>query len=947
MDELQKLYGYLNENHSDLLGGMDEKAFTDKFSNTDKLGKLHGFLSESIPDFIADMRQDQFVSKFGVKESKPNPVFNLPNKISPDLKTSSPSVEFEGEVPEEVKNPPKKKEDEKPDYQMEVSIPGMPYTAVHWGQARKLKKKRLEEQKEEERQERLSLGEEALATELYERQGDWSLTGEELAARRRAENPDPDYKYEQDRASKRTTWIEKMSEEGLNLGELPEQNTMAEYKMRIGDIQENIDRLVLAKDYLENTIKEEGKGELFESYKADIAKMYELQGMFNRLSPEDKSMNAIIQEAQILEEQIEAVEAENPEFRELALVNQGIGNNVGRAQEILASDNFRVVQRALKNKKALQAVKDKTGYGLFGSDTGTEFGMKIAAKLLGNIGAAMDSAENAGAVRTAAQATGIPFLDQVTGKVADAFNFLNGKDEKYNAWDIAEDFLIDLDKNLELVAPTSSNLTRGPITKTADWTAKNGKEYQVDLDAKGNIRAIRDEKGMIADVDPSQISDEELEELDAKANRLHFNTSAFLYQGAKTIADFGIQIALTKGLAGKLAPTFGANAAGSISTTAVAGGMMYESLYEEGLEMFDGDKDKALQFATTAAAGIGASANLFGLESKLTGFGKGWMDDVIKSTKRSARFRDMTGLSAFERGWLKTKAVNTQGFGETFEETLLEPLIQGAVGLMVGNTPDLDFDGDDYREWLTTGITSFAVGLLGGLGNVDGEIQERESELISQAYLMATEDVDNFATILRNKLSNGEMGVKFDSDAAMEKFITAQTARVAILKAQLDAAGSEPAMREELAPLLLKRQHLNAALSAAQDPNTGNEQKAQGYELALQNNATEINKITKKYADQSKENEEQQASEVPDVQGQPAQQQAEVQAEAGVTQQEDTNQEAPQVSLFLEPAALEGKRVHIPAIVDGQLTTQEADATEADQIYRANMDKVQALKNCR
>lgn len=866
------------------------------------------------------------------------------------------------DVPEGLEDLPTfedQEEEEKPS--LELVSPMNPYMPFNYKEAReKFNYRKLRntvaEQRAAEKQADL-----VLEQIRMERQGNYDITEEELAARRRAENPDPNYEYEQKRAKKRKGLIERIfGSELVSKDNDTEQATVEEWKLRMGDIQEGVDKLNLGKDALERRIRKDGRGQIFDEYleyEQDLQRLNSEYRQLRKIDPESARIQEIYEEAVEIQKKKEELVGKEPRLEEYDGMNRAIHNHKTRAQSILFSDEFESVRNTRKFAQEIQQLKDETGTSPFETAIGGPlqgFFTKTGIRLLGAVGATMDILENQ------------PEIIGVPKPVAEAARKLGYfGDENYGWWDMTEDFLMDLDEGFEKFAPVNSALKRDFITKTGTWKDAEGNEYQVDLNDEGEIQAIRNEDGtMNYDIKPQDIPDDDLEKVIEGADEMQWNVGAGLYQGMQVVTDLLLQIAILKGLGGGLTKVLPSKMAGMTANTVAGAGLMLEPLYQEGVEMFDGDKRKAAQYATTAAGLIGAAGNLFGLETKLAGFGGGWADDLIgafKRTKGAKNFKGLQGLTPKQAALLTARALGKESLGEAAEESVLEPMIQSAVAGALGENPE-PWGMDEYREFVGTAVLSGISGLFGAFGTVGPELAMRNNELYQEAALLAMEDLTNFSSQLRNQIDNGVLKTKFKTDKQKEDFIQGHLNILKVMDAQLKAhdVGDDVELKKKLMPTLLERQQLAVELKQAQDPETGSDEARERVKEKIEKNRERVKQIKSEHAKEKKrpKTKEPEASEVFNVQSQPTDTAAETQAAQGDTQrsgesegQGQEGQEATQVAeeLFVPYDQLPNRTKVTLKNKDpqtGEVSETTLTAKAAHRLLRKSMDEIELLKQC-
>jgi len=142
------------------------------------------------------------------------------------------------------------------------------------------------------------------------------------------------------------------------------------------------------------------------------------------------------------------------------------------------------------------------------------------------------------------------------------------------------------------------------------------------------------------------------------------------------------------------------------------------------------DKEKASAYALKVSTLIGISSNLFGLEARMIG-GKGFLDTILKSTPKGKMSPVMRAMG-----------ITKEGVGELIEESVIEPLIDSAVRIQMGQ-PGKKWDKDEFVE---TAIISFATGAI--MGGATGDVR-------NSALHAATQNVDGYEKELRSQAEQG------------------------------------------------------------------------------------------------------------------------------------------------------------------------------------------------
>lgn len=431
-------------------------------------------------------------------------------------------------------------------------------------------------------------------------------------------------------------------------------------------------------------------------------------------------------------------------------------NQFESAKSMLKEERFQTVADYLDIKESAQDYTDeKSREGLPGFDEvsiasglwarakryGPDIAKRAAGKMLASIGA----------------------IDEVIE------NRLFG-DAKYNWIDAWQDYMRGFEKDAQVIAPTPSNFSRPLITNTAKWKPDD-RTFDVDFDKAGNIQSIRDEAGYVM---KSILSEEQKAEISALPREKQSNWATLPYKTAEIMADLGTLMLTTKGVGGGLKSIgMGAKAAGYVATPMAVAGQMMNPLYEQGLEMFDGDKDKASQFAAIAAPGIGMISSLIGSEAIIAGGGKSLLGRVMgmKGTLRNA----YTGLTPGQAATRYIGGVLREGASEAFEETILEELVTSGTAAFLGKEFEMP-DMDEMKETaILSAITGSAFASVTELGNKD----------MKYASLLTGMDMgDKFISHLEKAVESGLIPVEEGQES---KFVANERARLTELKSELDA----------------------------------------------------------------------------------------------------------------------------------------------------------------
>lgn len=456
------------------------------------------------------------------------------------------------------------------------------------------------------------------------------------------------------------------------------QKTLTEYETQMGNIQADINDLSGAIPYAkglvekkygekvwEETQKRRDKIELLTYTYKSIEKLYdpkdsseENKSNYNSLVEVQSSINALTEEDNEL--------MSDPLMQEYGQMADLYERNYEKAKGLLKQDNYKLVDDLIshydkmKKEAEIQSLVPVTPLTIH--ERMGRYGLQILSKSIAKVGASVGA--------------GLDIVENLTTG-----------DDKYTLWDeIANDFLMDFEQDVERTYPTPTKWARPLSSSTVKL---NGFEYDI---KNGEIQAKRLSNGMVSD---APITEEEKKEVLATGPVSQRNWSGLPYKAAELGVDLGIQILITKGVGGTLG---GSKLAYQVGVTSSVMGQMTSDLYKEGIELFDGDKKKAGKYALGTGFAIGAIANISGLEAKLAGGSTKVIGEAGKGSIKSVAGRRL--YSAF-----------TGGLGEVSEESFFEQLGENAVRGML-NAPEKWMDNHELFE---TSLLSFAAG---GVGNV-------------------------------------------------------------------------------------------------------------------------------------------------------------------------------------------------------------------------------------
>jgi hypothetical protein len=619
--------------------------------------------------------------------------------------------------------------------------------------------------------------------------GTLGMTGDEIAM---IQAKDPEYLKQR---NARKSPMEKATYKYFE--ELPEdQGTLAEYNYSMGAIQNEYNLLLNASDELEQNIAGlatrkgllPGSADAIQTDVFGVAKQVadETRAVVekaNALPPEDREQFLSDPEVRSQLEQGKKLQEfyNDPMVQEYFKLNDAAKKNYERAKGLIMQDRYQVVSMLADVEEDIAKYDEEQAreLGLRGKMDYFADGiiLKTFAGALAGFGALMDAGE-----------------------------VLTVGDEEYGTWDVVEDILMDAADDAEKIFPTPTKWSRPIFTETAQWDG-----LEVDFGPDGEIQALRNENGEAV---KAMLSDQQKEEIKAQPRSRQFNAAGLPYQIAEVGMNLLWQVAGTKSVAGpmsqlgasrKLADTAGV----TLSTL----GTMAGPLYEEGLEVFDGDKEAAAKYMMTTGTLIGLSSTLFGLESKLAGGGGGFVDDLFKM-KKSRMVQLAATRSPKDAAMITVGSVLKEALGESFEETVLETIIDRGVKYAM-NAPPGDID---ENELMSTAVISFAVGALGGIPASAGKYNEMQR----QALNAAIREPDAFIEELRRQVEAGIIkipgqegrwaneGLRRDYVRAWEEKIEKAKATAEAMGANSDVAGAVGEKAIELSEIESKKEKAKA-----------------------------------------------------------------------------------------------------------------------------------------
>jgi hypothetical protein len=370
------------------------------------------------------------------------------------------------------------------------------------------------------------------------------------------------------------------------------------------------------------------------------------------------------------------------------------------------------------------------------------------------------------------------------GAIGEITEELLSGNKTYGPTDVLWDYLQDAATYAEENYPKKSKNARGLVTDTVDYTLA-GTPVEIDFDSKGNVASVRYKNGDIIPNAGDLITDEDIAEINKLEKRKQYNWAAGINTGLEVVGDLGVQVLITKGVAGALGKIGASEAVASrMGVTSAVMVQTANPLLKEGKELFPDDPNSAAAYALSSSVLIGLSANLFGMESKLAGGPGGFLDDIFGSKIRRAKlkgfvkgknpdFKKLTTASAADAVQL--------GLGETFEEVVLESLVKTASKLALGAGVS---DEIDWNNVIETAAISMAVGMLGGTGNVSTDLSKVGLEIATDNPLAYRQELTKFMAKPENLAIAGTSVTDPNKDVKVQQHIASESARVGKLADQ-------------------------------------------------------------------------------------------------------------------------------------------------------------------
>lgn len=484
------------------------------------------------------------------------------------------------------------------------------------------------------------------------------------------------------------------------------------------------------------------------------------------------------------------------------------GANIEEMKDVIKEDQFSDYRKLAEELEIKQAKSDELRRRADrGGVRGFASRMRLAATRPDE---AFTALVNPGSLFTGFRIPMAQSMARVVGNVgATLASATNATGTENAVTDMMSDFMMDLADDMEQVMPTPSNLVGNPIARVVDFDWFGQKLY-VELDAEGNPIVVRDLDGYVQRI---QLTDEEIADIQSKEPKRRWDLPKLEHTITGTLIDMGFQIIATKGL-GATANT--SKMTQMLANTTATAGMMMQSQYQEGLEMFDGDKEKASEYAIASAVMIGASSNMFGLETRLAAGAKN-MAYASNSTKRGVReLRRLAKQSGGNPTVAAGKATLKDAVGEAVEETAIEEAIKVGIGMRMGGNPELP----DREEVLNTAVVSLAVGALGGAASAGSDSRFKESKLYTANVMGAYSNLGEFRTQLTQAINDGFVQVPAaqrgrPTTEQVNAFVEDVAGRVEYVGRTIEQEGMDQEQAAEAAPLIDAKYDLQKQLKGS------------------------------------------------------------------------------------------------------------------------------------
>jgi len=531
------------------------------------------------------------------------------------------------------------------------------------------------------------------------------------------------------------------------------QATVARYRFEVEAMADDMKQIEGAVGYIDRQLTAQLGSTFMKDYEARIK---EAEGLLGQLKA--KQTPELVKRYNEVVTEIERVQ-NHPLVVERNKLGELYQTQHEKAKNLLREERFQTVADYLDVKESVQAYSDKESRRIEtmpvtpsnavavliekAKTYGPEMAKRAAGKLLASIGAVDEVVEN-----------------------------LTFGDDTYNWRDAAQDYMRGFEKDAQVIAAAPSKFSRPLISNTAKW--QTGDEVlDVDFDSSGNVQSVRDAAGYTVQ---AMLSEDQKREIAALPRQKQTNWGTVPYKSAEIGMDLGVLLLMTKGIGGGFRVAgMGAKTSQKIATPMAVAGQMMNPLYEQGLEMFDGNKEKASQFAAIAAPGIGIVSTLIGSESIIAGGGRSLLARITGMGVKSHLKKAYVGLTPGQAATKYLGNVLKEGTGEAVEETILEELITSGTAAFLGK----EFEMPEVDEMKETAILSFITGAsfasVSELGNKD----------MKYASLLAGMDMgDKFITHLDEAVQSGLVPVEKGQES---QFVANERARLTELKSELDA----------------------------------------------------------------------------------------------------------------------------------------------------------------
>jgi ribosomal protein S17E len=524
---------------------------------------------------------------------------------------------------------------------------------------------------------------------------------------------------------------------------------------------------------------EETFGSGFEAQqKGKVAEINRIISKAQNVSEED------MQQYQSLYSKVQAFQ-EDPSIKELYGMSTLYEKQRDKALNLLKEERFQTVADVFWTKQSAQEYQDKIS-----KNTPSAFMMLMAP-------GTKDVLANRYTPNIAMRAIG-RFLSSIGGTMQIMENAF-GTNEEYGKSDAIAEYLRGFGKDADLLFTKPTSASRAMITNTAKWNFDN-RNYQVDFDDNGNIESIRDINGYIVDTPLSRELEKEIKAL-PRVNQTNISTMPW------TIADVGADLITLRmaggiGATGLTAAGMSAKHAGAMATTMAVAGQMSATLYDQGLEIFDGDKQKAARFAGISAIGIGLLSTTIGVDAIAAG-SKRLISPALRFSKTDLKtlYQGMTPTQASSRYLTQMATAGGMEFADEYSEQFVT---SGVSALMGGET---QFAG--WRENLETLAVSFIVG-----AGVEPTQFASKNEMRDMALLNASQNPEKYATALDKLIDNGWTPFGVEGPAGLgglekSEFVARERAKFQRLGAQIEVLSKNLEEEQKLGLIRLLEQRDN------------------------------------------------------------------------------------------------------------------------------------------